>query len=452
MTKTSVEIGLAIVLTIWALNPIAAQEPVALRGDIERELGPIADAYHSYPDNNNRHAYADILFKLGNIWMANDLIAPLATLSSSNIDDLELGARISLMMSDYDRAEMLFERLRDLADPDSEAYVTAIQGLVMVYYQTNQYDKTRMIELDGDERRSTLLTFMQRFEGEPYQIEWATSERVAHLPIINDFTVPGALPLMKLEINGHPVEFILDTGGDRLYIDESVAERVGIRNIAERRSRYAYTGGESVAEPLGVAETVTMGEVTLNNVPVVVAQWKAMGPTSDGVVTTQMLKQFLSTVDYENKRITFREKGDASLAQVLDSFGNQSPHETPFFISATHLMFTKGSLNGHEGMNMFMDSGLASNMPLVILDETVEFLGLAKNDIQGTDYYWSPINSHGIGAVVRGVTQALGNVLVEENSYWRQGFIFDALISHQYLRHLGSWTIDFDNMTYYFPG
>ena len=147
------------------------------------------------------------------------------------------------MMSDYDRAEMLFERLRDLADPDSEAYVTAIQGLVMVYYQTNQYDKARMIELDADERRSTLLTFMQRFEGEPYQIEWATSERVAHLPIINDFTVPGALPLMKLEINGHPVEFILDTGGDRLYIDESVAERVGIRNIAERRSRYAYTGG-----------------------------------------------------------------------------------------------------------------------------------------------------------------------------------------------------------------
>jgi hypothetical protein len=323
----------------------------------------------------------------------------------------------------------------------------------MVYYQSNQYDKARMLELDGGEGRSlsTLLTFMKRFEGEPYQIEWATSEKVVHLPIINDFTAPGALPLIELEINGHTVEFILDTGGDRLYIDESVAERVGIRNIAERRSRYAYTGGESVNEPLGVAETVTMGEVTLNNVPVVVAKWKAMGPTSDGVVTTQVLKQFLATVDYENKRITFREKSDASLAQLLDSFGDDRPHQMPFFMSATHLMYTKGSLNGHEGMNMFMDSGLASSMPLVILDETVEFLGLAKNDIQGTNYYWSPVNSHGIGSLLRGAGQALGNVLVEENSYWRQGFIFDALISHQYLRHLGSWTIDFDSMTYYFP-
>jgi len=29
--------------------------------------------------------------------------------------------------------------------------------------------------------------------------------------------------------------------------------------------------------------------------------------------------------------------------------------------------------------------------------------------------------------------------------------MMDALMSHQYLWPLGSWTIDFDNMTYYFP-
>jgi len=436
-----------------ATDVVEIRGDVALRGDVENELGPIEEAFRSAPDNDdNRRAYADILFRLGNIWQADDVIAPLATVSSSNLDDLRLGARIALMMSDYDRAESLFGRMRHVADADSEAHIQAIQGLVMVYYQSNEYDKARTLGLDGDERRSTLLTFMERFEGEPYQIEWATPERVAHLPIINDFTRPGALPLMELEINGHTVEFILDSGGDRLYIDEAVAERVGIRNIAERRSRYAYTGGASVDEPLGVAETVTMGEVTLKNVPVIVAKWKAMGQTTDGVVTTQMLKQFLSTVDYTNSRITFRERNDTGLRQLLESFGDDRPHQMPFFMSATHLMYTKGSLNGHEGMNMFMDSGLASSMPLVILNETVEFLALPRNDLPGTNYYWSPVNSHGIGSLLRGAGQALGNVLVEENSYWRQGFIFDALISHQYLRHLGSWTIDFDTMTYYFPG
>ena len=292
---------------------------------------------------------------------------------------------------------------------------------------------------------------MQHFEGEPYQIEWANEEKVAHLEMINDITRPGALPVMKLEVNGHEVEFILDTGGDRLYIDAEVAKEVGIENLTKREARYAYTQGKSVDEPLGVAATVKMGEVTMKNVPVIVAQWKSMGQTTDGIVTTQMLKQFLSTMDYENKRITLRERSDRGLKQFLDAFGGEEPYQTPFFMSGTHLMFTKGSLNGHDGMNMFMDSGLAASMPLVILDETVEMLGLAKNEIPNSQYYWSPIKSHGIGKLVRGQTQAMGNVFVERNSYWRSGFIFDALISHQFLRHLSSWTIDFDTMTYYFP-
>jgi hypothetical protein len=452
--------GLALIsgaLSIVTMTSIQAQEEAKHRGDIEKELAPIEEAHRSAPDDvDHRRAYADILFKLGNVWQANDVIAPLATLSSWNIDDLRLGARIALLISDYDRAEALFGRLKEVADNNSEAHIAAIKGLAMVYYQSNQYAKSKELELPDEGEKTglgTLLGFMKRFEGKPYQIEWATPERVAHLPIINDFAPPGALPLMKLYINGHPVKFILDTGGDRLYIDESVAKTVGIREIAKRRSKYAYTKGEYVDEPLGVAETVTMGEVTLKNVPVTVAKWKVMvgEDHSDGVVTTQMLKQFLSTVDYENKRITFRERSEAGRSQLLDSFGDEKPHQIPFFMTATHLMYAKGSLNGHEGMNLFMDSGLGASMPLVILDETVAFLGIAKNNIEGTKFYWSPIESHGLGSLVRGATQALGNVMVEEDPYWRHGFIFDALISHQFLRHLGSWTIDFDTMTYYFP-
>ncbi|MBV7337503.1 aspartyl protease family protein [Chloroflexi bacterium TSY] len=439
------------------LNGVTHQDDVKHRGDIEKELGPIEEAYRAAPgDIDNRRDYADILFKLGNVWQANDVIAPLATSLSSNLNDLQLGAKLALLTSDYQRAEMLFNRLSEAADKDSDAYTAAIEGLVMVCYQSNQYAKVKELELpeEGEEiGRGMLLTFMKRFEGEPYQIEWSTPEKVAHLPIINDFAPPGALPLMEFEINGHPVKFILDTGGDRLFVDESVAQTVGIHNIATRQAKYAYTGGEYVEEPLGVAERVTMGNVTLKNVPVIVAKWKAIvgEDHSDGVVTTQILKQFLSTVDYENKRITFRERSERGLGQLLDSFGGEKPHQMPFFMTATHLMYTKGSLNGHQGMNMFMDSGLAASMPLVILDETADLLGLEKNEIEGTQYYWSPIESYGIGPLVRREAQALGNVLVEEDPYWRFGFVFDALVSHQYLQHLGSWTIDFDTMTYYFP-
>ncbi len=65
--------------------------------------------------------------------------------------------------------------------------------------------------------------------------------------------------------------------------------------------------------------------------------------------------------------------------------------------------------------------------------------------------YWVPLESHGIGELTRGASQAVGNLFIEDNPYWQFGFLFDALVSHQYLKHLGSWTIDFDTITYYFP-
>jgi hypothetical protein len=432
------------------------REDVKMRSEVEAELPAIEAAYLAAPgDDANRRAYADILHTLGNIWQANDVISPLATISSSNISDVELGARLAYLVGDYDRAEALYQRLRTMAAEGSEEYNDALHGLVLVYYQTDRYDKVRGIGPPDSEEVPgwrTLLTFMKRFEGEPNQIEWATPEKVAHLPMINDYTQPGVLPLFKLEVNGHPVEFILDTGGDRLYIDEGVAERVGIRHIHKRQARYAYTEGEYVDEPLGVAETVVMGEVTLKNVPVVVAKWKAMGPTSDGVVTTQMLKKFLSTVDYDRGEITFRERSERGKEQLLESLEGE-PLQMPFWMTNTHLMFTKGSLNDRHGLNLFMDSGLASSMPVIVVDETVEELGITdkKVDVDGTAYYWVPIESHGIGPLTRGATQALGNVFVQENPYTQVGFFMDALVSHQYLRHFGSWTIDFDNMSYYFP-
>ena len=449
--------GLLISAALTLCSATQAFGEAKLRSDVEKELGPRQAAYQASPGSDqNRRAYADILFKLGEIWQANDIIAPLATPWSSNLDDLQLGAKLALLTSDYHRAEILFDRQLEIAPKTSDAHTKAVEGLAMVYYQSNQYAKAKRLSLppaptDEENDTNDLLTFMQRFPGEPYQIEWATPEKVAHLPMINDITAPGALPLMRLDVNGQTVEFILDTGGDRLYIDEGVAAKLGIKHISERKAKYAYTNGQTVTEPLGVADTVRLGQVTLKNVPVIVAKWKVMGLTSDGVITTQILKQFLSTMDYTNKEIVFRERSASGRRQLLAAFEGKTPYQMPFFLASTHLQFAKGCLNGHSGLNLLVDSGLALSLPLVVPDETVEFLGLSKTPIPNTKFFVSPIESHGLDHLIRGATQAASNIFVEKNMYWVNGFLLDGLISHQYLWHLGSWTIDFDNMTYYFP-
>ncbi len=430
----------------------AEEEEFRLRSDVEAALPARAEAFAANPDDENaRWAYADILFKLGNMWEADEVIAPLADPSSWNVDDLYLAARLAYLLGDYASAETLYGRMMVLTEAGSEAHADATRGLTLTLYQTNQFARARELPAPEDnEGASSLLAFMQAFEGEPYGIEWASDERISHLPMTNDITQPGALPVVDLNVNGQTVSLILDTGGDRLYLDKGIYESLGLSTLTNREARYAYTGGATVEEPLGVAETVTMGDVTLTNVPVVGATWKEIGQTSDGVLTTQLLKQFLSTMDYDNRRITLRERTPEALAEVMATLGDTPPLEAPFFMTTTHLMFAKGSLNGRE-INYFLDSGLAMSMPMIVVDETVELLGLETNDIEGTPYYWTAIESHGLNGLVRGATQAMGNVFVEQDFFWQSGFMADALMSHQYLWPLGSWTIDFDNMTYYFP-
>ena len=424
-----------------------------LRSDVEAALPGRAEAFAADPgDDEARRAYADILYRLGNVWEADEVIAPLGDPSSANAPNLQLAARMAYLLGDYGRAETLYARLLAITAEGSEEREQATEGLTLTWYQTNRFAKARELPPPEDtEGASGLLAFMQAFEGEPYGIEWPVGERVSHLAMTNDITAPGALPMVDLEVDGRTVSLVLDTGGDRLYLDRDIYDGLGLTTLATREARYAYTGGETVEEPLGVAGTVRMGGVTLTNVPVVGATWKALGQPSDGVLTTQLLKQFLSTMDYDNRRITLRERTPEALAGLLRTFGDNPPVEAPFFMTGTHLMFAKGSLNGHPGMNYFLDSGLAMSMPMILVDETVELLGLESNAIDGTDYFWVPIESHGLNGLMKGATQAMGNVFVEEGAFWQGGFMMDALISHQYLWPLGSWTIDFDTMTYYFP-
>ncbi|HKP30181.1 MAG TPA: aspartyl protease family protein [Gemmatimonadales bacterium] len=445
--------SLRLVVAVATTSPAAAQS-VPARSQVESDTVRLHAAVRATPaDAGARRTWARALYLLGDIGEARDALAPLLT-GKPAVEDLSLGARLAYLTGDYAGADQLFERLRSLA-PDDSTRSTAIRGLVLSRYQRNEFARVRGLELkgaDNEEGLGSLLTFMQRFEGTPYGIEWQSADRVAHLKMTNDITVPGALPEMTVVINGHPVNFILDSGGDRLYLDEGLAEQLGIKVIARRHSRYAYTAGQTVDEPLGVADRVKLGEVTLRNVPVIVAKWKARGIKSDGVVTTQLLKQFLATVDYDKKEITLRERSGSGKRQLLASFGGKAPLELPFVMTGTHLMFAKGSLNGRTGLNLLMDSGLAMSMPLVFINETADMLGLQRTPVPNGKYWWVPVQSHGLQGLTRGPTQALGNVIVEENPYTAHGFFWDALISHQYLRHLGSWTIDFDAMKYYFPG
>jgi len=288
---------------------------------------------------------------------------------------------------------------------------------------------------------------MKKFPGKPYGVEWENKDRVSTL----SFEIKNMLPTMKVTVNGKDLEFILDTGGNLFYIDKGVAAECGLQKLVTQKAKYAYTGGQEVEEFLGRADSVRLGGVTLRNVPFTLAEWKSRGIRSDGVVTTQALKEFLTTVDYANGRMIFRERGKNGLKRFQESMAGTDTVNVPFVLDGTHLMFARGSLSGVNGLTFLVDSGLAMPMPFVGMDGLIEDMRLDLTKLEGTKFSSFNISSLGLGdLVLEKPTQGLAGVVIEGNPYWRFGFIWDGLISHQFLKNFRSWTIDFDSMTYVF--
>ena len=424
------------------------------RLDVERELVPVRDAFQQDPvDAERRRAYARILYELGNVWEATEIIAPLLASESPELADLALGAKLSRITMDLAQAEQLYRRVLDLADGESDIYSEAVEGLELTWFQGNRYHNIGEFPLpeDFESYNRDFHDFLKNFEGQPYQTEWTSADRTALMPFHNDITQPGALPAMEVTVNGHPLEFILDTGGNMLVIDYSLGDTVGVNAIQSTQMKYAFTGGEYVDEAFGTVGAVELDGVVVRNVPVHLIPLQERGVEYDGIVTTQFLKQFLSTVDYERNKITLRERSESGRAQLMEEMADRGIIQVPFFMVRRHLMFAKGGINGHENMNMFMDSGLGAAQQAVVTNETAQILDLAKEHIAGTPYYIADVDSIGLAGLESTSGQVLGNIFVEEDPYWRYGFALDGLISHQYLWPLGAWTIDFDTMSYYFP-
>jgi len=434
-------IFLAMTVTITA----ADEEKIRYRSDVLKELESAEAAFtKATADDALRKEYAKLLFQTGNFWKAKEIISPLLK-KSKDVESLMLGARLAYLLGDYSDSEKRFSHIMKIAEKDSEDYKKALEYLVLTYFQTHQYAKAKDFpEIDKLKR---YLDFMNKFPGKPYEIEWDNEEKIARLP----YEIKGMLPSMKVMVNGKELEFILDTGGNLFYIDKVVAEECGLDKLVTTKGKYAYTKGEEVEEFLGRADAVKLGEVTLKNVPFTLAEWKSRGPQSDGVITTQALKEFLATVDYSNKQMVFRERSQRGKEQFKASIAGKEIVTMPFVLDVTHLMFVRGSLNGTDNLTFFVDSGLAASMPFIGMDGLIADMDLELTKIQGTEYSWFKISSLGMGdLILEKPTQGMAWVMVQKNPYWKLGFIWDGLISHQFLKNFASWTIDFDSMTYIF--
>lgn len=108
-----------------------------------------------------------------------------------------------------------------------------------------------------------------------------------------------------------------------------------------------------------------LGDVDIKNVPVTLLSFEGISDAFEGYATdihaiigTNVLQQFISTMDYPSGQLILMPRNEAGEEKLSDMLAKDTVlEEVPFTLASTHYMYAKGSINGYEGLNMFVDSG-----------------------------------------------------------------------------------------------
>lgn len=274
------------------------------------------------------------------------------------------------------------------------------------------------------------------------------------LPFTSD-QLSAYMPGIAGSLNGREVVVRLDTGGSYLHVSEESAERFGIKTIGCDRG-FASLSHTRIC--YGVAD-LEFGSVTMENVPVAVheqglsaaALAEHFGAQMDAIIGTNILEQFLATVDGPNNRLILsRRNVDSAIAEHRLLVGENGT-EVPFGVWTDHLMIARGHIANHGPVSLFVDSGLVMVTPeqgqasLLISRSRLDSLGV----LLGTEGPFTRVmGDSGLGDALRDDLLVYPVADRTWNGFGDWGGVdVAALVGWGYLKRY-SWTLDFDRRVF----
>jgi hypothetical protein len=304
---------------------------------------------------------ADRLFKVGEFAQAGELYARIA---ADHPDDysaiLQLG-RIALLSNRLDDAENWLKAAIKLRPEDADPKVM----LAEAYYRRDNFEQAAA-SLNGVEVSTNPLVTsqyptlnvakLQSFKGQtPYEVHG--NGQITRLKFLR--TDP--LPLVSVRVNGgEEVTFFIDTGGSEVTLDTDFGRELGVPQFGAVQG--TFSGGLHAEVQQGRIESLTLGDWTVKNLPVVMMPLRQLSQglgakRIDGIIGTTLFYHFLATLDYPRGELVLRRKNATSLAQFAAAAGNSVA--VPFWIASDHFMVGWGRVETLPPALLFVDTGLA---------------------------------------------------------------------------------------------
>jgi tetratricopeptide (TPR) repeat protein len=315
----------------------------------------------------NARAYALIgssLLSAGNFKQAKD-----AFYTALSLNEEEPLALAGAAMLDFheNRAAWGFTRIHraiqlEPREPDFVYYLAQVAVRTENYNEAAKaYEKFLQIapitDTDRRERIKGLISFLHYLgaQNKLFTIE-GKRQTAIKMEIVNN------RPIITVNINesDEPLRFVLDSGSAVTVISDATAKRLGIKEVARGGKARAIGGEGKFSIVYGFLNSLHIGDVKINKVPVYIRKFYNRSEAIDGYIGISLISKFLTTIDYGNQVFSLvrQEKKEIKKTETDPIPSSTDALSIPLRIT------TSGFLSGEvkidsvpEALNFIIDTG-----------------------------------------------------------------------------------------------
>jgi tetratricopeptide (TPR) repeat protein len=238
-----------------------------------------------------------------------------------SIKDNEALAIAGLAMVDFyeNRLDLAIKGLRravslDSAEPDYIFNLGQAAARSERYKEAaDSYERFLSIapKTDGDRRDRIrgLIDFL-RYLGRQGSLYLLAGDNKMTMP----FESIDGRPILKVRVNNNrePLRFVLDTGSGMSVVSEETAKKLGLRAVARGGLARAVGGGGKFEIVYGFLNSLDVGGVRVESVPVYIRHFFDHKTPIDGYLGLSVISKFITSVDYGENTFMLRRPSEAN--------------------------------------------------------------------------------------------------------------------------------------------
>lgn len=170
-------------------------------------------------------------------------------------------------------------------------------------------------------------------------------------------------PILNIRINGskEPLRFVLDTGSGMSVISDITAKRLGLKAVARGGMARAVGGGGKFEIVYGFVDSLDLGDVRIESVPVYIRHFYDTTIPVDGYLGLSLISKFVATVDYGDSTFTLRRGSEPDPQRepgLKFTHGEDRALEVPLRTTSSGFLSGEVKIDGVEKpLNFIVDTG-----------------------------------------------------------------------------------------------